>query len=385
MPWKVKDIMEQRIEFVVEAVKGMSTISALCREHGISRPTGYLWIKRHQEVGSFTGLIERSRRPHHSPQRTASGVEARVVALRRRYGWGARKLQYLLVGEGILLPAITIHRIIDRHGLIDAKKRHRPALQRFEREQPNALWQVDFKGPLTSPEGTCHPLSLLDDHSRYAVGLHGLSRERAEEAQQAFIRTFEQYGLPWEMLMDHGTLWWGTMNAHGLTWLSVWLIKQNIGLHFSGIRHPQTQGKVERFHRTLSDTVAHRGKPGRWSDWAPMLEDIRQEYNEVRPHESLGMTVPARRYRPSPRAYDPAPREWEYPSGARVQRLNPAGCVTYDRRRYFVCEALAGENVMLEVVEDVILVKYRQMYVREIEPATGHTRALVLPEASFNV
>ena len=183
MPWKVTDAMSQKISFVVRATAPGANLSALCREYGISRPTGYLWRKRYREANSVTGLEERSRRPLHSPQRTPAGVEAQVVALRRRYGWGGKKLQVLLERGGIHLSVSTVNRILRRKGELGEYQAARPAPGRFERSEPNELWQMDFKGPFTGPDGECHPLSILDDCSRYSVGLYGLRTTRMDPVQ----------------------------------------------------------------------------------------------------------------------------------------------------------------------------------------------------------
>jgi transposase InsO family protein len=380
MPWRVKDVMEQRIELVVRAVQGEESISGLCREYGVSRPTGYLWVQRYGEAGSVQGLAERSRRPQHSPGRTPIEQEERVVELRRRYGWGAKKLVVLLAREGIALRVVTVNRILKRRGLLVAQECHRPATQRFEREAPNQLWQMDFKGPWEVAEGHCYPLSILDDYSRYLVDLGALKGTGAEGVAAQLVRTFESHGVPEAMLMDHGTPWWSTTNGHGLTWLSVELIKQGIRLHFSGIRHPQTQGKVERFHRSLKHQINRWGKPATLADSAQALAAFREEYNQVRPHEALGMEVPAQRYHDSPRAYQPQPPEWIYEEGKVVKRLNTQGCLDYEQRRYFVCEALAQERVCVDRIGGKLLVCYRQTYIREIDLLSGRTTAVVLPD-----
>ncbi len=385
MPWRVKDVMEQRIELVIRAVQGEEPLSGLCREYGISRPTGYLWMRRYQEAGSVQGLGERSRRPQHSPRRTPPEREERVVALRRRYGWGARKLVVLLAREGIPLRVVTVNRILKRRGLLVAEECHLPATQRFEREAPNQLWQMDFKGPWAVAEGSCYPLSILDDHSRYLLGLHALRGTEAAGVARGLVETFQTYGVPEAMLLDHGTPWWNTANGHGLTWLSVELIRQGIRLYYSGIRHPQTQGKVERLHRSLKHAIDRRGRPQTLAGSAQALTEFREEYNQVRPHEALGMDVPAQHYQPSQRAYDPQPQEWEYEEGKVVKRLNTQGCLAYEQRRYFVCEALAEERVCVDRIEGKLLVRYRHMYIREIDLLSGRTTAVVLPDLSPSV
>ena len=379
MPWGRTDVSEQRIRFVVRAVSGKEQMAALCREFGVSRPTGYRWRRRFEQGGSVTAVVERSRRPKRSPLQTQRPKEERVEELRRKYGWGAKKIEVLLREQDAPLTVTTINRILKRRGLVDKKDSHAPALKRFERPAPNQLWQMDGKGEYRANDGTCYPLSILDDHSRYAVGLYGLPAFTAEQVYPCLVRTFERYGLPEAMLMDHGTVWWGTMNGYGLTWLSVRLIEQGIGLLYGRVHHPQTQGKVERFHRTLDEAIRHRGKPQQMAQWPGALEEFRQVYNERRPHEALGMQRPRERYRASARSYQGQVREWEYPEGSEVRRLNPAGCLDWEGERWFVCEALAGRRVRVERVGQLLLVSYRHMYVREIDRKQRCTRPLVLP------
>jgi transposase InsO family protein len=379
MPWKVVDVLDQRISFVVRALQPGANISALCAEMGISRPTGYRWLQRYVETGRLELLRDRSRRPHASPEQISGELERRVVALRQRFGWGARKLQVLLAREGRSVSVSTINRVMQRNGLLKLADRHRPAVRRFVREQPNQLWQMDFKGDYALAEGKCHPLVILDDHSRFALGVYALPSQRASDVHPKLIDTFERHGLPDQMLMDHGTPWWSTTNGHGLTWLSVSLIKQGVELHFGAIRHPQTQGKAERFNRTLTDAVRQAGTPNSLDQWEVFLAGFRQEYNFVRPHEAINMAVPADCYRPSARAYVPNGQPWDYPSGAIVHQLNSEGFVTHAGQRYFVCEALAREEVMVQPFADRLLVSFRHMHVREVDLTTGHSHPIVRP------
>lgn len=379
MPWKRVDVEQQRMEFVMRAMNGRERIATLCREFGISRPTGYLWRRRYEQSRSLASVVEQSRRPHHSPHRTEVHQQERVVARRRETGWGAKKLQVILREEDQTALSIrTIHRILDRHGLI-AEDAHGPALQRFERSEPNELWQMDTKGKYPLADGECHPLSIVDDHSRYAVGLYALSALRIEQAYPCLVESFERYGVPQAMLMDRGTLWWSPSNGWALSRLSVGLIEQGIGLHYGRVAHPQTQGKVERFHRTLGAALRHRGVPQRIDQWKPALDEFRNDYNQRRPHEALGMQRPAERYRPSARAYQGQPGDWEYPEGSEVARLNTQGSLAADGNRWFVCQALAGRRVCLERFDGKLLVSYRHMYIREVDLATGITRPLVRP------
>lgn len=381
MPWERVDVSEQRVAFVVRAVSGKEPLATLCRQFGISRPTGYLWRRRYQEGHSLLAVCERSRRPHRSPTRTESAKEQQVVGLRKQTGWGAKKLQVILRENNAPLPVSTIHRILQRHGLVQEDQGPGAAPGRFERPAPNQLWQMDSKGEYRMAEGSCHPLSILDDHSRYAVGLHALPELTAECAYPCVVATLRCYGVPEAMLMDRGALWWSSTNGWGLTWLSVRLIEQGIRLIYGRVRHPQTQGKVERFHRTLKAALRHRGEPEHWAEWPVALAEFREDYNVVRPHEALGMQRPAERYRRSARSYQERAAEWEYPSGSQTQRLNTQGCLDGAGRRWFVCEALAGQRVRVERFDGKLLVSYRQMYIREIDVERGCSRALVMARA----
>lgn len=379
MPWKSSSIMEERIKFVIMASLKGNNFSALCRDFGISRPTGYRWLKRYQDLGSLSRLGELSRRPRHIPNRTPEDHEKRVIALRQKYGWGAKKLRELLLGDSIDLKVTTINRILKRNGLINPKNSHRPALTRFERSNSNELWQMDFKGDYPLNKGRCYPLSILDDHSRYAVGLYALPSKDTNTVMDSLIKVFESNGVPYAMLMDHGIPWWSPSNNHGLTRLSVNLIDQGIKLYFSGIRHPQTQGKVERFHRTLNEAVEHKGRPKTLSGWHRTLKSFLYEYNNIRPHEALRMATPSKYYRPSRKAYNPDPGEWEYPEGSVVEKLSNRGWLGTSRIRYFVCEALAEKTVRVEQIDNKLIVSYRHMYIREINKTTGRTISLLTP------
>jgi transposase InsO family protein len=322
-------------------------------------------LKRYR-AGGVAAVVEQSRRPHQSPRRTAQPIEERIVALRReRPDWGARKLAVLLAGEGVVLPAATVHRILNRRGLVRVEDRHPPALRRFEREQPNQLWQMDFKSPKGWNE-LVGPLSVIDDHSRYAITLFQTGTTRAEAVREQLVEAFTRCGMPDAMLMDHGIPWWNGASSGGWTQLTVWLMKQGLRLHLSGIRHPQTQGKVERFHGALEKARRLRGlpEPALRQGW---LDDFRQEYNCVRPHEALQMQTPASLWRPSQQPYNPDPPPWQYPEGAEVHRLEKTGQLTLNGHRWQVAGALASEPVQLIRIDQRILVFYRNTLVRELD------------------
>ena len=366
MPWRAMEVQDQRVQFVVSALKQMKPFTALCAEYGISRPTGYLWLDRYRD-GGVAAIAERSRRPLHSPGKTAFELEQRVVLLRQCYpDWGARKLAVLLGRQDIELPLSTIHRILLRHGLVRDQDRHSPAVKRFERERPNELWQMDFKGPKNWPRSLT-PLSVIDDHSRYVIALETTGRPDGGLVKARLERAFEQCGVPEAMLMDHGAPWWNWQSFSGRTHLSLWLMRQGIGLHWSGIRHPQTQGKVERFHGSLQRALDRRGVPtGDCQGW---LDAYRLEHNYIRPHEALGMQTPAQLWHPSPRRYNPCPPAWEYPEGAWTLKVDCQGTIDIAGRRWRIGKTLSGERVHIQPVEQRFLVYYCATLVRELDPA----------------
>ena len=383
MSWAVTDVMDQRFRFIIETNKPGAKLAPVCRQFGISRTTGHFWLKRYEQEG-IEGLKGRSRRPRHCPNRTPPAIESLVLDFHQKYGEGAKKIVYYLALEkGIELPVITAHRILKRHGKVGAVKQGASATRRFERDTPNALWQMDFKGPFKQAGAACYPLSILDDHSRYMVGLHALGQPNGKQTFAAIKQTFIAYGLPEAMLMDHGSPWWSTTNGYGLTWVSVALIKQGIRLCWSGVGHPQTQGKVERFHRSFKAAITHRGGVSRWDQWQQAFDDYRTHYNHKRPHEALAMKPPASRYTPSLRPFNLNPPPWEYPEGAIVRRLSIHGCLTWKGRYYFVCEAMAHEWVAIWELEGKLLVQFRHLFVREIDLRRGTTTAVVVPMDSW--
>lgn len=380
MPWQETEAMEQRRMFVAQALDPTRrrNMTSLCEQYGVSRKTGYKWLKRYEAAPSLMELAERSRRPQHSPRRTSDDLEARVVALRQQYPYGGEKLEEMLRrDQGAQLDRRTIDRILKRRALILPEDTRPPSVGRFERSEPNDLAQMDFKGEYPVQGGYCFPLAILDDHSRFLLGLFALLSTALDPVQRCLTQVFEEFGLPNEMVMDHGVPWWNNANGWGLTRLSVWLINLGITLIYARVGHPQTRGKNERFNGTMDRTLRHWGLPNDLAGFERVLPVYRHHYNHERPHTALSLAVPASRYRPSRRAYTPNPVEWVYPPGAHVTRLNTQGCVRWAGQQFFVCEALAGQRVWCQPFEERVLVTYRHMHVREINLRTGKTTPLV--------
>jgi transposase InsO family protein len=350
MPFKERSVMEGRQEFCRQALEPGANVSALCRHYGISRRVGYKWLGRYSEAG-VAGLFDRSRQPLHSPKRTAEELEAAVLSVREEHpAWGGRKIARVLRDRGVPAPPpSTITEILRRHGKLDGPRAgQRRAYIRFERAQPNELWQMDFKGHFATGGGRCHPLTVLDDHSRYDLALRACADEQTATVQQALTAIFRDNGLPDAILCDNGPPW-GDTAAHRYTPLGVWLMLNGVGVRHSRPYHPQTMGKDERFHRTLKREVL--GEPFADLDHCQRAFDRwRQIYNHIRPHEALDMDTPASRYRPSPRAFSDvlSPVEYDAPHVRKVSKVGRIGFLGYDLR---LPNAFAGHRVALRPTE----------------------------------
>jgi transposase InsO family protein len=335
-------------------------------------------LKRYQEGGAKAVMEERSRRPHESPGRTTGEIVEAIKALRRdKPDWGARKLLAVVLANhpelgNRKISTTTVHRILERENLIAPEDRKRQALQRFERKEANELWQMDFKGPQGFNKVT-GPLSILDDYSRYLLTLRHLGSTQLKGVQGALRSTFEACGLPEFMLIDHGIPWYNGWSPWGWTELTVWILLQGIRVILSGVRHPQTQGKVERMHGALQRAIGKRKGAADQQQW---LDEFRQEYNHVRPHEGIGMVVPAQRWQASPRTFHANRREWEYPSDWEVLRLAGEGQLGWKGQRWEISAALRGQRVGLQQCGDRVLVHFCNMALREIDLRTGQNVAL---------
>lgn len=372
MPWRESSVVEERLRFVVLASRKEHSIAGLCREFGISRQTGYTWLQRYA-AGGASQIVDRSRRPMHSPGRTRPEIEEGIVKLREQWpDWGAPKLRTILHHQHSdwgSIAARTVHRVLQRHGLIKASERHPIADKRFERSAPNELWQMDFKGPQGGNQGSpVGPLSVLDDHSRYLIALKHLGSTKMEGVRSTLQDVFQRVGVPEALLIDHGTPWWNGASPWGLTELTVWIMRQGIRLTLSGISHPQTQGKVERMHGALQRAVRRRKANPEDQQW---LDIFRHEYNYIRPHQGLAMATPCSRWHPSSRPFQPSPPEWDYSSSMEAVRLYGEGQLFWHKRRWEISNALRRQLVGIQVIADRAIVYFCNTPIRELHLRTG--------------
>lgn len=348
MPWREASVMDQRREFVVLASTG-GNIRELCRRFQVSAKTGYKWLDRFAREGP-TGLRDRSRRPHHCPGQVGRMLEERVVALRRTHpSWGGRKLRRRLreLGCADVPAASTITAILRRRQLLGDTGRGSPhAFVRFEADAPNELWQMDFKGHFGMGEGRCHPLTVLDDHSRFCTTLEACRDELGDTVKARLQSTFRRYGLPQRMLMDNGPPW-GSDSEHSHTPLTAWLMRLGIQVVHPRPYHPQTAGKDERFHRSLKAEVISRWDLESYDECQRRFDWWRGVYNFERPHDSLDLDVPAERYRPSERSFPEVLPQIEYGPGDLIRRVQAGGKIHFQAKTLRVAKAFRGHPVAL--------------------------------------
>jgi transposase InsO family protein len=353
MPWREVSVMEARREFVRLALQEGANRRELCRRFGISPPVAYKWLARWQ--AGDTGLTDRSRRPHDSPGRSGSATEAAVLAVRDAHpAWGARKIASWLARRGVTPPAVsTVHAILRRHGRIapEAADAGR-ADGRFEKPAPNQLWQMDFKGWVSlAAGGRCHPLTIVDDHSRFAACLQACGDQQGRTVQAHLEASFRRYGLPDAIFVDNGSPW-GDSGGQRWTRLGVWLLKLGVDLIYSRPYHPQSRGKNERFHRTLAAEVFALQRFADLAAAQRAFDRWREIYNFERPHEALGQAPPASRYRPSSRTMPAQPPSVDYDIGE-IVRTVPASkdYISFQGRRWKVPQAFRGERVAIRPLD----------------------------------
>jgi transposase InsO family protein len=350
MSWNPRDTVNLRLEFVRLALQEGANRRELCRRYGISAKTGYKWLRRYAESGE-AGLQDRSRRPLSSPTRTAADIEQRVIALRSEHRWGGRKIERRLrdLGDPQVPSAGTMTRILHRHGLIvpEASQAATP-WQRFEHEQPNDLWQMDFKGWIELTDGRrCSPLTVLDDHSRFSIVLDACGPTDTQAVRRRLREAFRRYGLPLRINADNGAPWGSPSQPGQLTTLGIWLIRLGVKLSYSRPAHPQTNGKDERFHRTLKAELLSGRRFASFRGAQQAFDNWRIVYNTQRPHQALDMATPVTRYQPSPRVYPERLPPLEYGDTDIVVRVRVNGDLRFMSRRFKVSSAL--DNLLVAI------------------------------------
>jgi len=376
--------MEQRLLFVARLLEGES-MSSLCREFGISRPTGYKIFNRFKTCG-LDGLNDRSRRPYRHANKLPFQIERTILAIKREHNtWGAPKIRDKLIREYPMIkpPAkSTIHAVLDRHGLVKSRRRKRHKAQGTslsDPQQPNQLWCTDFKGEfMLGNKHYCYPLTITDYHSRYLLGCDALDSVREKTAFATFEQAFKAFGLPRAIRSDNGVPFASPNALFGLSKLAVWWLRLGIRLERIKPGHPEQNGRHEHMHLTLKKEAT---KPPAYNNLQQQerFDQFIEVYNQQRPHQALNGQYPADLFTPSARVYRPADSEPEYPYHDRTARVTQCGRICLEGRKISLSTAFAGQVVGIrEVADQIWLVSFMEYDLGffdekegRVEPATN--------------
>ena len=358
MPWKECKPMDERLKFVARLLDG-EKMSSLCREFGISRPTGYKIFSRYKDCG-LDGLQDRSRRPYRHANQLPFQIERTILQLKREYPtWGAPKIRDKLIREYPMIqpPAkSTIHAVLDRHGLVKRRKQRRYKAQGTPLTnscKPNGLWCVDYKGEfMLGSHQYCYPLTITDYQSRYLLACEGLESTKSTFAFAVFERVFKEFGLPDAIRSDNGVPFASPNALVGLSRLSIWWLRLGVNIERIKPGNPQQNGRHERMHLTLKKEAT---KPASFNflQQQDRFDRFMHVYNNERPHQSLNGQYPGDLYTPSARAYRP-PEEPEYPYHDRSVRVTQCGRICIGKRKINLSTVFAGQIVGIREVEDKI-------------------------------
>ena len=357
MPWIEVRPMDQKVLFIADWLRGVSSMSDLCEAYNISRKTGYKWLSRYNKAG-FDGLNEASRKPLCSPYRTPHPVRQAILELRTCGGMilGPKKIQTLLRQR---FPTesppskTTIYNILHAEGVVP-KRRRRQRVAPYPKPfapvgDTNDVWSADFKGQFRLQNGSyCYPLTVMDHHSRYLLCCQGFEGPRLRETQIAFRQLFEKYGLPKRIRTDNGVPF-ASRAAGGLSRLSVWWITLGILPERIDPGKPQQNGRHERMHRTLKQAATQPPEKG-FKTQQHRFDLFCESYNCERPHEALGQQTPASHYQPSNRDYTDNPEPLTYPDYFVERRVQRCGVVSLRGHRVYITHLLEGYDVGLNEI-----------------------------------
>lgn len=361
MPWRTTDLVTIREEFVEQAMSGRYPVAALCNAYGISEKTGHKWLNRFKEEGR-PGLSDRSRAPHDTPHKMSSDVRREVLALREKHPtWGPKKLRVVLrrrVPEKHWPAASSIGELLRREGHAHPQRRKNTgALLPIDAgltvaRAPNDVWSTDFKGQFRLTNGDlCYPLTAQDAFSRFVIGTTALSSTASLPVEIAFTRHFQEYGLPLVIRSDNGVPFASPSAIGRLSKLSVWWIRLGVRPERIEPGEPQQNGKHERMHKTLK-ADATRPPSSSLGEQQLRFDKFRREYNDQRPHESLGQETPASRYTASAREFPSYLPELSYPAHFEVRTVSQSGAINFRARRFQVSTALTNQELGLEETDD---------------------------------
>jgi transposase InsO family protein len=361
MPWTRCSIMDQKLKFIARLLDG-EKMAPLCREFGISRPTGYKIWERYKTMGELA-LVEQKRTPYRYANKLPIEIEALILSLKREYkNWGAPKIREKIIKEypDVKAPAkSTIHAVLDRNGLV----KHRKNRRRYKSQgtplehvkEPNQLWCADYKGEfmMTNKE-YCYPLTITDYSSRFLIACDAQTGTNAKFAFESFTRAFKEYGLPDAIRTDNGSPFANGNSLYGLTQLSVWWMRLGIKLERIEPGKPQQNGRHERMHLTLKQEVT---RPPRENLIAQQesLDKFVQVYNYERPHEGINNMYPSELYKSSTREFK-KPEPLYYPFHDKTITVSQCGRVCDRGLKVSLSKAFAGVEVGIKEMEDGIWV-----------------------------
>lgn len=374
--------MEERMRFVLEYERGLWTMTDLCERCGVSRETGYVWLRRYRQ-GGLGALLDLDRAPGRHPNQTSTEIEQAVLELRREHmRWGPRKLKRVLERDcpGQRWPAAsTIGEMVAREGLVIPRKKRRrvpPYSKPFAAaEEPNRVWCADFKGWFRTSDGErIDPLTITDAHSRYLLRCQAVKKADTRRVQAVFEAAFHEYGLPQAIRSDNGPPFASRAIA-GLSRLSVWWMKLGVVPERIKAGHPEQNGRHERMHRTLKQETAMPPAANRRAQ-QHSFDHFRDEYNQLRPHEGIRMQTPGVLYAPSPREYPLRVPEPEYGSAMHVRAVHKHGWFSWNKNEIFLSEVLWGERIGLLPLDD----RFYSVFFTEFPIARFDShRLLILP------
>jgi transposase InsO family protein len=388
MALRTVTMAELRLEVLLEAEQSGMTVAEVCRRYKISRETYYRYRRRYLAAG-IEGLEDLSRRPKVSPGQIDADLEAEICRMRRAHPrWGARRIHGELTRTGIVAPAVsTIHQVLRRNHLVaDQPPRRSKALTRFEREVTNDLWQIDATEVRLADQHKAYVLDVIDDHSRYLLAAVAADGPTGEAAWDCFEDAASRYGLPRQVLSDNGLCFTGRL--HGLTVeFERSLQELDVELINSAAYHPQTLGKLERFHRTLKEWLTDEGPAGDLAHLQELLDGFRFHYNRERPHQAIGNLTPSDRYQPPVPVVDARAMsigfdqhgEPIYPPKAIVRSVSEAGKLTYANKQIQVGRRFAGTRCRIVAADALVHIYWGEEHIRSftLDPTTRYQGASV--------
>jgi transposase InsO family protein len=357
MPWKETCSMNERLKFIAAFLAGDDTVAGLAQQFGVSRKTAHKWVARYKQ-GGVAALEERSRAPKTHPRRVPSAVIEAIVELRRQHRkWGPVTLRELLRQRHprIRLPAAsTIGLLLKKRGLVRRRRvrrnrpRHEGPLTRFSR--PNAVWCIDFKGYLVIAGERFHPLTVTDGYSRFLLAAQGFARQDADDVKQTLKRLFRAHGLPSVIRSDNGAPFSSSAPA-GLSYLSVWWARLGIRHERIDAGHPEQNGAHERMHLTLKEAAADPPRAS-FREQQRALDEFRDEFNNVRPHQAIGLKTPSQLYEPSSRTYPASSPQLVYPEHFETACVCVNGTIRFERIQWYLSSVLGNQLIGLESCKD---------------------------------